>query len=204
MTTLLYMHPSSLEHDTGPGHPESSARMRAIMAALEREERKGALVGVERREPPRATRTQLERVHTARYIDAVLRAEPASGHVRLDPDTVMSPGSGEAALSAAGAAVAAVDAVIGGDRYAAVDSVVFNGVVDAVDPVTHRTIRPCLISLRTTPQQFVALEIGKLDPAACAHQLAAEVSARPEQLQPVEPILDFSEVDPHRIRRRRR
>ena len=115
MTTLLYLHPSSLEHDTGPGHPESAARMRAIMAALEREERKGALVGVERREPPQATRAQLERVHTARYVDAVLRAEPASGHMRLDPDTVMSPGSGEAALRAAGAAVAAVDAVIGGE-----------------------------------------------------------------------------------------
>jgi acetoin utilization deacetylase AcuC-like enzyme len=115
MTTLLYTHPSSLEHDTGPGHPESIARMRAIMAALERAEPKGALVGVERRAPPQATRAQLERVHTARYVDAVLRAEPASGHVRLDPDTVMSPGSGEAALRAAGAAVAAVDAVIGGE-----------------------------------------------------------------------------------------
>ena len=55
MTTLLYMHPSSLEHDAGPGHPESPARMRAITTIFEREERKGALVGVERREPPRAT-----------------------------------------------------------------------------------------------------------------------------------------------------
>jgi acetoin utilization deacetylase AcuC-like enzyme len=109
------MHPSSLAHDTGPGHPESPARIRAIMAMLDREERKGTLVGVERREPPRATHEQLERVHTARYIDGVLNAEPASGYVRLDPDTVMSPGSGEAALRAAGAAVAAVDAVIGGE-----------------------------------------------------------------------------------------
>jgi acetoin utilization deacetylase AcuC-like enzyme len=115
MTTLLYLHPSSLEHDTGPGHPESSARMRALMAMLEREERKGALVGVERREPPRATREQLERVHTGRYVDAVLGAEPVSGYVRLDPDTVMSPGSGEAGLRAAGAAVVAVDALIGGE-----------------------------------------------------------------------------------------
>ena len=115
MTTLLYMHPSSLEHDTGPGHPESPARIRAIMTILEREERKGALVGIERREPPRATRAQLERVHTGRYIDGVLSAEPASGHVRLDPDTVMSPGSGEAALRAAGAAVAAVAALVGGE-----------------------------------------------------------------------------------------
>ena len=115
MTTLLYMHPSSLEHDTGPGHPESPARMRAITTILEREERKGALVGIERREPPQASREQLERVHTARYVDAVLGAVPKSGHVRLDPDTVMSPGSGEAALRAAGAAVAAVNAVIGGE-----------------------------------------------------------------------------------------
>jgi acetoin utilization deacetylase AcuC-like enzyme len=115
MATLLYLHPSSLEHDTGPGHPEAPARIRAIMAILEREERKGALVGVERRAPPRASREQLGRVHTGRYVDAVLRAEPASGHVRLDPDTVMSPGSGEAALRAAGAAVAAVDAVVGGE-----------------------------------------------------------------------------------------
>jgi acetoin utilization deacetylase AcuC-like enzyme len=115
MTTLLYMHPSSLAHDPGPGHPESSARARAIMAMLDREERKGALVGLARREPPRATREQLERVHTGRYIDAVLSAEPASGYIRLDPDTVMSQGSGEAALRAAGAAVAAVDAVIGGE-----------------------------------------------------------------------------------------
>jgi acetoin utilization deacetylase AcuC-like enzyme len=115
MTTLLYLHPSSLEHDTGPGHPESPARMRALMAMFEREERKGALIGVERRTPPRATRAQLERVHTGRYVDAVLGAIPQSGHVRLDPDTVVSPGSGEAALRAAGAAVAAVDAVRGGE-----------------------------------------------------------------------------------------
>ena len=115
MTTLLYMHPSSLEHDTGPGHPESAARIRAIMTILEREERKGALIGVERRDPPRATREQLERVHSGRYVDAVLGAVPESGHVRLDPDTVVSPGSDEAALRAAGAAVAAVDAVIGGE-----------------------------------------------------------------------------------------
>jgi acetoin utilization deacetylase AcuC-like enzyme len=115
MTTLLYTHPSSLEHDTGPGHPESPARMRALMAILEREERKGALVGVEHRAPPQASREQLERVHTARYVDAVLDAVPESGHVRLDPDTVMSPGSGEAGLRAAGAAVAAVDALIAGE-----------------------------------------------------------------------------------------
>jgi acetoin utilization deacetylase AcuC-like enzyme len=111
MTTLLYTHPSSLEHDAGPGHPESPARIRAILAALEQAE----LDGVERREPSRATREQLERVHGGGFIDRILGGVPSSGYLRIDADTVMSPGSGEAALRAAGAACAAVDAVIGGE-----------------------------------------------------------------------------------------
>ena len=116
MTTLLYSHPSSAAHDPGPGHPESPARIRAILTLLEREERKGALMGVHRAEAPRATREQLERAHTGRYVDAILSAEPASGYRRIDPDTAMSPGSGEAALRAAGAAAAAVDAVMAARR----------------------------------------------------------------------------------------
>ncbi len=115
MTTLLYTHPSSAEHDTGPGHPEARARIRAIWALLEREERKGGLTGVQREEAPRASRVQLERAHSARYVEAILGAEPASGYVRLDPDTVMSRGSAEAALRAAGAPCAAVGAVVGGE-----------------------------------------------------------------------------------------
>ncbi len=115
MTTLLYSHPSSAVHDPGPGHPELPARIRAILALIEREERRGALVGVDREAAPRATRAQLERAHTPRYVDAILAAEPASGYRRLDPDTAISPGSAEAALRAAGAACAAVGAVVAGE-----------------------------------------------------------------------------------------
>ena len=70
---------------------------------------------MQREEAPRASRVQLERAHSARYVEAILGAEPASGYVRLDPDTVMSPGSAEAALRAAGAPCAAVGAVVGGE-----------------------------------------------------------------------------------------
>jgi acetoin utilization deacetylase AcuC-like enzyme len=108
MTTLLYTHPSSLEHDPGPGHPESPARIRAILAALEQAD----LEGVLRREPPKATREQLERVHGGTFVESIFAAMPSSGYLRIDADTVMSPGSGEAALRAAGAACAAVDAVV--------------------------------------------------------------------------------------------
>ncbi len=95
-------------------------------------------------------------------------------------------------------------AVVGGDRYGVVEGVVFNGIVDTVDPVTQRRVRPCLISLRTTPAQFTALEIAHLDPAACARdELAGELSSSPERLQPVEPVMDFADADPTRIHRRR-
>ena len=111
MTTLLYTHPSSLEHDPGPGHPESPARIRALEAAFAQD----GLEGVLRREPPRASREQLERVHDGGFVEQILAAVPATGYRRIDADTVMSPGSGEAALRGAGAACAAVDAVLGGE-----------------------------------------------------------------------------------------
>ncbi|MDH3658989.1 MAG: histone deacetylase family protein [Alphaproteobacteria bacterium] len=114
MTTLLYTHPSSLAHDTGPGHPEQQARAKVIYGAIEREEQKGNLADVLRREAPEATREQLQRVHDAAFVEAILNAVPDQGYVRIDADTVMSPASGEAALCQAGAVCAAVDAVIGG------------------------------------------------------------------------------------------
>jgi restriction system protein len=99
-------------------------------------------------------------------------------------------------------ALRAVHAVTGSDRYAVVDSIVFNGVVDAVDPVTKRPIRPCLISLSTTPMQFTALELDQADPTLCARvKLGANLSPQPERLYPVTPVLDFAEADPRRIHR---
>lgn len=115
MTTLLYTHASAAEHDTGHGHPERSDRIRAVLAALTTPE----FAELERREAPRAEPTELSRAHGRDYIEAVLAAVPAEGYVRIDPDTVMSPASGEAALRAAGAVIAAVNAVLGGEATSA-------------------------------------------------------------------------------------
>ena len=110
MSTVLFSHRACLDHDTGLVHPESPDRLRAILHGLEAED----FAYLERREAPRASRAQLARVHDAVYIDALFAAVPTEGIVHLDADTAISPGSGEAALRAAGAACAAVDAVIEG------------------------------------------------------------------------------------------
>ena len=111
MTTLLYTHPSFLQHDTGLGHPESAERLRAIDKALSLPE----FAGLVRREAPRGSIEQIRLIHTQGHIDRVLKAVPRIGHAYLDADTVISPDSGGAALHAAGAACAAVDAVFAGD-----------------------------------------------------------------------------------------
>jgi acetoin utilization deacetylase AcuC-like enzyme len=69
---------------------------------------------LERREAPEAVLDDLVRVHPRRHVERMLRAVPKAGHVGIDADTILSPASGEAALRAAGAVVAAVDAVVAG------------------------------------------------------------------------------------------
>ena len=102
MTTFLYTHPACLEHDPGRHHPESPARLRAVLAALDDPE----FAGLERREAPEAALGDLERVHPRRHVERILGAVPKSGHVGIDADTLLSPASGAAALRAAGAVVA--------------------------------------------------------------------------------------------------
>ena len=102
----IHAHPACLLHDTGPDHVERPERLREVTKAL-----RAAFPALEWREAPRATRGQLLRAHTPGLLDLVLETRPAS-RLMLDPDTVLSPDSDEAALRAAGAAAAAVDAVL--------------------------------------------------------------------------------------------
>ncbi len=103
----LYLHhPSSFDHDTG-GHPENSDRLRAIEAALKRQD----WLGLERVEAPQATRDQLLRVHSEQHVDAI-RELCEGGGGWIDLDTIASAGSWKAALHAAGGAVHAADRML--------------------------------------------------------------------------------------------
>jgi acetoin utilization deacetylase AcuC-like enzyme len=103
MTVHVIWHPSSLDHDPGPGHPESPQRLRVILEEL-RSPAFGDRVTWHQAEP--APESALSRVHTPRYL-ALLREVAAQGGGRLDPDTVMCAASYDAARHGAGAAMAA-------------------------------------------------------------------------------------------------
>lgn len=111
MATLCITHDAFLDHDTGEWHPERPDRMRAIDAALSDEK----FQNLHRVEAPRAKREEIVRAHPERYFEFLERNRPQSDLVSLDGgDTVMSPGTWEAALRAAGAGIQAVNEVMRG------------------------------------------------------------------------------------------
>jgi acetoin utilization deacetylase AcuC-like enzyme len=109
--TLYITHPASLDHQTPLGHPERPDRIRAIDSILEKE-RFASLI---REHAPMAEMEDLTLVHPEQYVALLREMCPREGLVRVDEDTVMSPGTFEAALRAAGGAARAVDEVMTGN-----------------------------------------------------------------------------------------
>jgi acetoin utilization deacetylase AcuC-like enzyme len=110
---VLLTHESSLAHDTG-AHPESAERIRTIERYVEAAD----WLGWERRASQPAEREALLRVHPAAHLDAIEALARAGGGA-IDADTVVSAGSWEAALHAAGGAIEVVDLLVRGDARAA-------------------------------------------------------------------------------------
>jgi acetoin utilization deacetylase AcuC-like enzyme len=110
MTTLYVSHPSVLDHQTPLGHPERPDRIRAIERILE-QERFTPLI---REQAPLAEVETVALAHPESYVTAIRDTSPREGLVRIDADTVMSPGTYEAVLRGVGGAVLAVDEVMTG------------------------------------------------------------------------------------------
>ena len=114
MSVALFTHPAALAHDTGQDHPECAERLRAVLRALE----VPAFAPLLRELAPKAPVGALQPAHDAAYVAAML-ALPTDHTTSIDGDTVFGPGTLEAALRAAGGAMAAVDAVMEGWANAA-------------------------------------------------------------------------------------
>jgi acetoin utilization deacetylase AcuC-like enzyme len=108
MNTLYYSHPDFLFHETGAEHPECADRLRSIEKALAAPEFSSLI----RQSPPLGTEQQIRLIHSQFYIDTILEAIPEQGEHYLDQDTVLSPGSKQAAFRAVGAVCDAVNQVL--------------------------------------------------------------------------------------------
>ncbi|MDH3304154.1 MAG: histone deacetylase family protein [Gammaproteobacteria bacterium] len=120
MAIAYISHAECLRHDTGEGHPENARRISAIEDQLIAT---GLLDVLRYFGAPEVTSDQLLRAHARAYLDAIAAMEPESGYKRVDPDTIISAGSLQAARRAAGAVVAATDLVLNGEMESAFCSV---------------------------------------------------------------------------------
>jgi len=115
MATGYFSHPDCLAHEMGQGHPECPQRIHAIEDQLRAQ---GLDALLQREEVPLASNSDLALAHDLNYVltlDDFLQQLEANGDMRaLDPDTWACPGTRSAAWRAAGAAVAATDAVLDG------------------------------------------------------------------------------------------
>jgi hypothetical protein len=71
-----------------------------------------------------------------------------------------------------------------------IDVVLFNGVVDALDPQSGQSIRPCLIAVRVTRDAFAEINLEDSDPIDCLERLSAVMSQSPAEFVPVQPLLE--------------
>ena len=119
--TGYFTHADCRKHEMGPGHPECPERLDAIEDRL-------LITGVsdalDRREAPEAPLADIELAHGRTMVAAMrglseqLAEEINAGGLRyaqLDPDTALNVHSWSAVLRAAGAVLAATDAVIAGE-----------------------------------------------------------------------------------------
>jgi restriction system protein len=90
--------------------------------------------------------------------------------------------------------------VFAADKLKQIDVVALNGYVDTFDPSTGRAVQPCIISVRTTRDEFGGLELRSVEPVACLKRLSASISRSPSELVAVKPIVDINMVDPRFIR----
>ncbi|CDP50090.1 histone deacetylase family protein [Paradevosia shaoguanensis] len=111
MTTLLISQANFDSHVTPSGHPERAERIRAVERALA-DERFAPLV---RRWAPSGDLSLASLVHDPEYLARLRDVRPAEGIGRIDEDTFISAGSLDAAATALGGALAALDAVAMGE-----------------------------------------------------------------------------------------
>jgi acetoin utilization deacetylase AcuC-like enzyme len=119
--TGYFTHRDCRKHEMGAGHPECPERLDAIEDRLLIS---GLAAALDRREAPIAPLTDIELAHSRMYVASIrglsdgLRDEIEAGgptHAQVDPDTALNVSTWDAALRAAGAALAATDAVIAGE-----------------------------------------------------------------------------------------
>ena len=107
MKTSVITSSTYQNHDTGPGHPERVDRVKVVNEELKKLDKK-----IDWFEPKLFDQKIIEHVHNKKYLNKISSSFPKSGIQFLDGDTIVSPGSKQAALDAVGSILLGIDQVV--------------------------------------------------------------------------------------------
>src|SRR5690606_10557532 len=81
------------------------------------------------------------------------------------------------------------------DKIDAIKSIVFNGWVDSLDSATGKNVNTCIMSVQSTKEVFLDINLDKVEPKACFKMLKGIGSSKLHGLTPVAPIINISKED---------
>lgn len=95
----------------------------------------------------------------------------------------------------AAVAIRTIHEVFEADHHGHIDVVVLNGYVETIDPSTGQDVKPYLLSVRATKDQFLKLVLDRIDKVLCLRNLGAQVSPQMNEKVPIKPLVDFNMSD---------
>ena len=110
MSTQFFYHRDCLDHNPGLSHPESPKRLISIIKKLSHND----FDTLSRVQSPKAEFDTITLMHDPYYVESIFNSLPISDFKQLDPDTILSPGSGDSLLRGVGGICSAVDNVLSG------------------------------------------------------------------------------------------
>jgi acetoin utilization deacetylase AcuC-like enzyme len=110
LSTQFFYHQDCLDHYPGLSHPESPKRLISIRKTLSHTD----FDMLSRVQSPKAEFDTITLMHDPYYVETIFNSLPISDFKQLDPDTILSPGSGDALLRGVGGICSAVDNVLSG------------------------------------------------------------------------------------------
>ena len=108
MTTCIFIADSSIQHDTGLGHPECPERIPSIINGLKKIQSQKLIWKNVRSFDAK----YIKLTHSEKYFEKINKSFPKEGLTFLDGDTIVSSGSKKAAYDAVGAIINAIDTVM--------------------------------------------------------------------------------------------
>ena len=81
------------------------------------------------------------------------------------------------------------------DAADALKSIVFNGWVDSVDKATGQNVNSCIMSLQALKEDFLSINLEKVDPKESFKQHKGVGSSKLHSLSPVAPIININKED---------